>query len=382
MRNLTILGSTGSIGTSTLDIIHEHPHAFSIETLTAGSNAAALAKQAIAFGAKRAVIADESCYGELKSLLASHPSIRVEAGEEALISAAAESTDMVMAAIVGIAGLRPIHAAARAGVTILLANKEALICGGRVLLDVAKNAGATILPVDSEHNAIFQALEGSSIREVEKITLTASGGPFRSWSLDQMEEATLDQALNHPNWDMGAKVTIDSATMVNKGLELMEAHYLFGLGGDQLDVVIHPESIIHSLVAYVDGSSLAQMSVPDMRVPIAHCLGYPARIATTAQRLDLIALSKLHFEAPDYTRFPALRMAKEILASDAALSIIYNAANEVAVSAFMEGKIRYVDIARTIEDALSRHPQVKPATVSDIFDIDHEVKSSLELYTP
>jgi 1-deoxy-D-xylulose-5-phosphate reductoisomerase len=328
LRSITILGATGSIGQSTLDLVKRNPDRFTVDTLTANSDVAGLATACLETGAKRAVICDPAHYQSLKDAL-SGSNVKVAAGPEAASAAAGEGADITMAAIVGCAGLEPTMAALKAGKTVALANKEALVSAGELMLSVARLSGATLLPTDSEHNAIFQCLDRSAPKSVAKIILTASGGPFRTWSLEQMAVATPEQALKHPNWSMGAKITIDSATMFNKGLELIEAHYLFGMGPDRLEAIFHPQSVIHSMVEYVDGSVLAQLGAPDMRIPIAHCLAWPERMDTPVERLDLAAIGKLDFETPDERRFPALRLAREAMLAGGSAPAILNAANPV-----------------------------------------------------
>jgi 1-deoxy-D-xylulose-5-phosphate reductoisomerase len=352
-RRVTILGSTGSVGCSTVDLIAAAPEAFEVEALTAHRNVALLAQQALRLQARLAVVADASRYAALKQALAGS-GIEAAAGASGLIAAGERPADWVMAAIVGFAGLPPTLAAARRGATIALANKEALVCAGGVLLDAVRQGAARLLPVDSEHNAIFQCLDADNRDTVERLILTASGGPFRTWTLQQMAEARLEQALAHPNWDMGAKISIDSATMMNKGLEVIEAHHLFGMAADRIDVVVHPQSVIHSMVAYADGSVVAQLGDQDMRVPIAHALAWPRRMKTTAARLDFAKLSALTFEAPDPMRFPALRLAREALQTGGCSSIILNAANEIAVGAYLQSEIGFLDIVGIVEDVLER----------------------------
>ncbi|MBM3621287.1 MAG: 1-deoxy-D-xylulose-5-phosphate reductoisomerase, partial [Alphaproteobacteria bacterium] len=312
MKRVTILGSTGSVGCSTVDLLARHPERYAVEALTANANVDLLAEQARRLRAKLAVVADDRRYVDLKRAL-DGSGIAVASGAEGLREAAARPAEWVMAAIVGFAGLPPILVAAERGATIALANKEALVCAGRLLLDAVQRGGGTLMPVDSEHNAIFQCLEERNRDRVERLILTASGGPFRDWSLAEMAAATPAQAVKHPNWDMGAKISIDSATMMNKGLELIEAHILFGVPSERIEIVIHPQSVIHSMVAYSDGSVLAQLGSPDMRTPIAHALAWPERIDAPSERLDFRTLQALTFEVPDIERFPALRLAREAL---------------------------------------------------------------------
>ncbi len=372
-RKLTILGATGSVGKSTLDLIERSPERFEIVALTAATNAAELAKAARRTGASLAVVADESSFSELKEALAGS-GCRAAAGREALIEAAAGEADLVMAAIVGCAGLEPVMAAVEAGRTVALANKEALVTAGALMTEAAARAGATILPVDSEHNAIFQCLAGNRLEDVARLILTASGGPFRTMSTEGMERASPEQAVAHPNWSMGAKISVDSATMMNKGLELIEAHHLFGLPAERIDILVHPQSVIHSLVEFVDGSVIAQLGSPDMRIPIAHALAWPERMPTPAERLDLARIGKLDFEAPDSARFPALRLARSALAAGGSAPIVLNAANEVAVAAFLEKRIGFAEIAGTVERALEAIDAPSPHSIADVIDIDSQVR--------
>ena len=375
MRSIAILGATGSVGSSTLDIVERHPDRFRVEALTAASNVEALAAIARRTGAKLAVIADQGRLGHLEELLAGS-ACRAAAGGAALNEAAA-SAELVMAAIVGVAGLGPVMAAVEAGRTVALANKEALVTAGALMTDAARRSGATILPVDSEHNAILQCLGGDGCNGVQRLVLTASGGPFRTWSADRMAVATPEQAVAHPNWSMGAKISVDSATMMNKGLELIEAHHLFGLPGERIDIVVHPQSIIHSMVEYVDGSVLAQLGSPDMRIPIAHALAWPDRVASGAERLDFTALPELTFEKPDPERFPALRLARQALDSGGAAPTVLNAANEVAVAAFLADRIAFGDIARLVEQALDSDSSPAPTSIADVVALDRSVRASL-----
>ena len=351
-RGVTILGSTGSVGQSTVDLIARDPASYRVEALVAGNSVEALAEQARRLNARIAVVANPQRYRALKDALAG-TSVEAAAGQEAVIDAASRPTaEWVMAAIVGFAGLAPVLAAARRGALVALANKESLVCAGSLLTEAIRESGGVLLPVDSEHNAIFQVFDTEQKRAVERLILTASGGPFRNWSLADMADATREQALAHPNWDMGAKITIDSATMMNKGLELIEAHLLFGVPGEQIDIVVHPQSVIHSMVAYRDGSVLAQMGTPDMRVPISHALGWPARIDGPAARLDFAELAPLTFERPDSGRFPSLRLARQALVTGGIAPVVLNASNEVAVAAFLAGRIGFLDIARVVEDVM------------------------------
>lgn len=375
-RRISILGATGSVGTSTLDLVDRHPDRFEVIALTAATNAAALATCARRTGAKLAVVADERKLPELREAL-SGTDCRAATGHEAMLEAAAGEAEWVMAAIVGCAGLEPVMAAVEAGRTIALANKEALVTAGSLMTNGAKRSGATILPVDSEHNAIFQCLAGNSRDGVAKLILTASGGPFRQWAKADMDVAGPEQALKHPNWLMGAKISIDSATMMNKGLELIEAHHLFGLPSERIDILVHPQSVIHSMVEYVDGSTIAQLGSPDMRIPIAHCLAYPDRIATRAEPLDLIKIGSLTFEAPDSERFPSLRLARAALESGKGEAIVLNAANELAVAAFLARRIAFGDIAATVERAIDQHDYPAPTSIADVIAIDQSVRRSV-----
>ena len=333
-RRLSILGATGSVGTSTLDLVERHPSRFEVVALTAARNVAALADAARRTSAKLAVIDDPQLLPELEQRL-SGTSCRAATGSEALAEAAAGEAEWVMAAIVGCAGLRPIMAAIEAGRTVALANKESLVTAGELMIEAARRSGSIILPVDSEHNAIFQCLAGSDSVQVSRLVLTASGGPFRTKSREEMAAMTPEQAVAHPNWSMGAKISVDSATMMNKGLELIEAHHLFGLDSDKIDILVHPQSVIHSMVEYVDGSTLAQMGSPDMRIPIAHTLAFPERLPTPAAKLDLARIGRLDFEAPDEGRFPALRIARAALEQGGAAPYVLNAYNEISVEAFI-----------------------------------------------
>jgi 1-deoxy-D-xylulose-5-phosphate reductoisomerase len=375
-RKLSILGATGSIGKSTLDLVERNPGRFEVSAVTAATSVEALAQIARRTGARLAVIADEARLTDLQDLLAG-TDCRAAAGPDALVEAAAGDSELIIAAIVGCAGLRPTMAAVEAGRTVALANKEALVTAGALMTDAAARSGATLLPVDSEHNAIFQCLAGSRSEQVSRIILTASGGPFRTSSAETIREATPAQAVAHPNWSMGAKISVDSATLMNKGLELIEAHYLFGLPSDRLDIVIHPQSVIHSMVEFVDGSVLAQLGSPDMRIPIAYALAWPERMDTPAQRLDLVSIARLDFEAPDIQRFPALRVAREALEAEGAAPTVLNAANEVAVASFLAGDIRFTDIARLVEDALATADLGAPQTVDDVLEIDRVTRGQV-----
>ncbi len=372
-RSVTILGSTGSIGCNTLDLIARNRSDYRVEALTANTNVELLARQAVEFDASCAVVADETRYGELKEAL-SGTSVEAAAGEDALVEAALRPADWVMAAIVGAAGLRPTLSAIQRGVVVALANKECLVCAGDLVMDSVTKSGATLLPVDSEHNAIFQVFDFKQKSAVEKIILTASGGPFREYSLEQMAQVTPAQAVAHPNWDMGAKISVDSATMMNKGLELIEACYLFGLPGEKIDITVHRQSIIHSLVAYIDGSVLAQLGSPDMRTPISYALGWPGRMASPSPRLDLAEIARLDFEKPDTVRFPSIRLAREALDAGGAGPAVLNAANEVAVADFLGGKIGFLDIARTVEETLGKLVRSHLHSLEDVINVDREAR--------
>lgn len=382
---LTVLGATGSIGTNTLDLCGRHPDRFEVVALTAQCNAKRLAELAITHRARLAVIGDPAHYAELQELLAG-TGIRAAAGEEAVVEAALEPADCVMAAIVGAAGLKPTFAAARQGCRVALANKECLVSAGDIFLGEIKTWGAELLPVDSEHSAAFQAIGRTSAQSIEKIILTASGGPFRTFDKSRLARVTPEEALQHPNWSMGSKVTIDSATLMNKGLELIEAFHLFPVGAHQLDAVIHPQSIVHCLVMLEDGSVMAQMSHPDMRTPIALALSWPERIATPVPKLDLVALKSLTFEAPDRDRFPALGVAIDALNRGGAAPAVLNAANEIAVKAFLDKKIGFLEIALTVaaclEKAEARGLLRDLATLDDVLAVDREARAMAQNVLP
>ena len=368
-RSVTILGSTGSVGCSTLDLLSRAPDSYAVEALTAHSNVAQLAEQARQLRPKLAVIADDRHYLDLKKAL-DGSGVEAAAGRAALLEAAARPAEWVMAAIVGAAGLEPTLTAVRRGSVVALANKETLVCAGRLMISEVVKHKATLLPVDSEHNAIFQVLDQERPEGVDHIILTASGGPFRTTPLEEMAAATPEQAVAHPNWDMGAKISVDSATMMNKGLEVIEAKHLFGLTPEEIRVLVHPQSVIHSAVAYIDGSVLAQMGSPDMRTPIAHTLAWPARMPAPVEPLDLAAIGQLTFEAPDMVRFPALRLARESLADAASGPIILNAANEVAVEGFLAGRLGFLQIAELVERTLNALPGSEPQSIAEVQEID------------
>jgi 1-deoxy-D-xylulose-5-phosphate reductoisomerase len=374
-RRITVLGATGSIGKSTLDLIERNAEAFEVVALTAQSNVAALAESARRTSARLAVIGDKTRHKDLQAALAGTPT-KTAAGPEAVIAAAAEPADCVMAAIVGAAGLEPTFEAARQGRRLALANKECLVSAGDVFMSAIADAGTELLPVDSEHSAAFQALTGAAPESIERIVITASGGPFRTWTREQLERASPEQALRHPNWSMGAKISIDSATLMNKGLELIEAFHLFPVSVEQLGVVVHPQSIVHCLVSFTDGSVIAQMASPDMRTPIALALSWPQRMNAPTERLDLAAIGSLSFEAPDETRFPALTIARDALLRGGTAPAILSAANEVAVEAFLAHRIGFLDIVRTVAatlDAAEGRGLVRPVnTLAEVLAADAE----------
>lgn len=377
-RAITVLGATGSIGDSTMDLLRLAPERYQVEALTAHSNVEGLAKLAREFNARFAAIADPARLGELKEALAG-TGIACGAGESAIIEAAARPADWLMAAVSGAAGLKPALAAVDRGTTVALANKECLVCAGDFFMQRAVSAGARILPADSEHNALFQALSSGNRAELTRVIITASGGPFRTWAAADIEQATLEQALKHPNWSMGQKITIDSASMMNKGLEVIEAAYLFALSPDQIDVLVHPQSIVHGLVEFSDRSVVAQLGSPDMRIPIAHCLGWPDRIVGPSTRLDLAKIGQLTFEAPDFERFPGLRLAFEALRTGQGATTVFNAANEIAVAAFIGKKIRFGAIARLVEATLEqwvRAGNLAPlSSADDAIAVDHNARN-------
>lgn len=372
-RRVTILGVTGSIGRQTLDLVARNPEAYQVVAVTAHRDVAGLAFAARQVQAQHAVIADEALYPELQEALAGS-GISAAAGAEALCDAARMPTDWVMAALVGAAGIAPTLAAIQPGVTLALANKEVMVCAGPVVLARAAAQGVTILPVDSEHNAMFQVLEPHNRTRISRLILTASGGPFRNLSREDLQQVTIEQALRHPNWAMGQKISIDSATMVNKALELIEAHYLFAMPPEQIEVLLHPQSIVHSLVEYQDGSQLAQLGCADMRVPIAHTLAWPSRMATPVERLDLARIGRLEFSQLDAQRFPAVAIARQALASGLAATILFNAVNEVAVAAFLAREIPFVAIDETIADAMQGVDMPSVATLGDILAWDMDAR--------
>jgi 1-deoxy-D-xylulose-5-phosphate reductoisomerase len=372
-RRVTILGSTGSVGQNTVDLLLRDREGFAVEALTANRDAIRLAEQAKALRARFAAVADPAHYPALKEALAG-TGIEAACGTASVVEAAQRPADWVMAAIVGAAGLEPTLAAIRRGVIVGLANKEVLVCAGRLFMQEVDRYGATLLPVDSEHNAIWQCFDFARAETIEKIILTASGGPFRERSLSEMGEVTPAQAVAHPNWSMGAKISVDSATMMNKGLEVIEAHHLFHLSSDRIDIVVHPQSIVHSLVTYRDGSVLAQLGTPDMRTPIAYVLGWPGRVTAPTKRLDLAAVGRLTFEPPDERRFPALRLAREALAQGGGSPTVLNAANETAVHAFLGGRIGFLDISATVERTLELMPGGDLESLEDVYNFDRTAR--------
>ena len=372
-RTISLLGATGSIGASTLDLVRRNPHDWLVDALTANCSAAELAKLAREFGARIAVVGEEGCLAELREALAG-TGIETAGGAQALCEAAARPVDMTVSAIVGCAGLAPTMAAVERGGTVALANKEALVSAGDVMTSAVAKHGATLLPTDSEHNAIFQCLAANNISDVARITLTASGGPLRTWSKERIEAATPEEAVAHPNWSMGAKISVDSATMMNKGLEYIEAHHLFPVGLERLKIVVHPQSVIHSMVEFRDRSTLAQLGPPDMRVPIASCLAYPDRMDTPLQPLDLAGIGELTFFAPDEDRFPATRIAREAIEAGGAAPATLNAANEIAVEAFLAGHIGFTRITAVVEETLRRYNAPAPSTLEEVLAIDSEAR--------
>jgi len=374
MKTASILGATGSVGTSTLDLIERAPGEFSVVALTANRDVAGLAAAAIRTNARFAVVADETCLPALREALEG-TTITADGGVQAILRAAALGVDWTMAAIVGCAGLAPVMAAIGRGGTIVLANKEPLVSAGELILAAAARSGATILPADSEHNAIFQCFDFERPERVRRIILTVSGGPFRDHSLDEMRNVTPEQAVAHPNWSMGAKISVDSATLMNKGLELIEAARLFPVSPDRIEIVLHRQSVIHGIVDHVDGSMLAQLGPADMRTPIAHALAWPDRMATPMAPLDLVAIGRLDFEAPDPVRFPALRLAREALAAGGAHPAILSAANEVAVAAFLDRRIGFLEIAAIVEHTLDGYDPAAPETLEAVLGIDAEARA-------
>jgi 1-deoxy-D-xylulose-5-phosphate reductoisomerase len=373
MKSVTILGATGSVGTSTLDLIEREPEAFTVVALTAHRDVAGLADAARRTGAKLAVIGEEALYRPLCEALAG-TGIECAAGSEAVVAAAAREADWTMAAIVGCAGLPGVMAAIRRGGAVALANKEALVSAGPVLTAAMRRHGATLLPVDSEHNAIFQCFAHDAPESVRRIILTASGGPFRSWTREAMAAVTPEQAVKHPNWSMGAKISVDSATMMNKGLELIEADHLFPVGHERIEILVHAQSVVHSMVEYIDGSILAQLGTPDMRTPIAHALAWPRRMAAPCATLDFAKVGRLDFEAPDLERFPGLALARAAVAAGGARPAVLNAANEEAVAAFLARRLGFLDIAAVVGDILDQYDPPAPTSLDDVFAIDGEAR--------
>lgn len=370
-RRITILGATGSVGTSTLDLVLRDPDAFDVVALTAHRDVAGLAKAVRQTGARFAAIADPALYRDLKAALDGY-SVEVAAGPEAVEEAGAHDAEWVMAAIVGAAGLRSTLRAVSRGALVAFANKECLVCAGDIVMAEVRRAGATLLPVDSEHNAIFQVFEEAERERIEKLVLTASGGPFRDWTVEAMRGVTPSQAVAHPNWSMGAKISVDSATMMNKGLELIEAAYLFSMEESRIEILVHPQSVIHSMVAYADGSVLAQLGSPDMRTPIAHALAWPRRMVAPSPRLDLAMIRQLTFEAPDEQRFPALALARACLKAGSAHTTLLNAANEEAVAAFLAGRIGFLDIVSVCQAVLDAGTAGPASSLEEVMEIDAE----------
>lgn len=373
-QRLSILGATGSIGTTAFALLDHAPERFTLESITAQNSAEKLAELALRYRPRHVAIGNPAHYEELKQLL-SGSGIDVGAGAEAVADAASRPADVVLSAIVGAAGLKPTLNAIRQGTRVALANKECLVCAGELMLEEIQRHNATLLPVDSEHSAIYQVFDFEHPDTIEAIILTASGGPFRTRSLEQMQQVTPEQALNHPNWSMGAKITIDSATMMNKGLELIEAYHLFPVRAEQIEILVHPESIIHSLVRYHDGSTLAQLGEPSMATPIAYALSHPKRMSSQSQPLDLAKTGKLTFEAPDEMRFPALRLAREALQNGASAPIILNGVNEIAVEAFLDHRISFLAIAQTVEQMLQKLPSRPVHSLEDVEAIDTEARA-------
>lgn len=377
-ESVTLLGATGSIGTSTADLLRQEKGRYRVEAVTANRNAVPLAALARELGARFAAVADPNAYEELKSAL-SGSGIEAAAGPAAIVEAAQRPADWVMAAITGATSLAPTLAAAERGATVALANKECLVCAGDLFMRRAAACGATVLPVDSEHNAVFQALGAGRADDVRRIVLTASGGPFRTWPIEDIKKVSVEQALKHPTWTMGPKITIDSATLMNKGLELIEAHHLFAVGLDKLDVVVHPQSVIHGMVEFRDGSVVAQLGSPDMRIPIAHCLAWPVRMATPAARLDLAKVATLTFEEPDLARFPALALARRALGSGGAAPTILNAANEIAVREFIDRRLSFLGISALVEATMNVMERsgviAEPQSVAQAIEIDHTARN-------
>ena len=378
MRSITILGSTGSIGLSTLDVVRQHPEKFSVSFLAAGQDVKALAEQIKEFMPDAVSVKDAESAKKLEALLEDYKPEIFYGVEGASSIASADGSDMVVSAIVGAAGLVPTVNAIKAGKHIALANKETLVVAGQLVSDLVKKHNVRLLPVDSEHSAIFQSLEGHRTEDVERIILTASGGPFRNTTAEELKNVRLEQALKHPQWSMGAKITIDSATMMNKGLEVIEAHWLFNMPAEKIGVVVHPQSIIHSMVEYIDGCVIAQLGAPDMRAPIAYALSYPERCESGIQKLDLIKVGTLTFQDPDMVRFPALRLAFDALKAGMTYSAVLNAANEIAVAAFLDKKIGFTEIAATVEKTMQAHEAYTPVELNEYLQADRWARETAQ----
>ncbi|MEC7973742.1 MAG: 1-deoxy-D-xylulose-5-phosphate reductoisomerase [Pseudomonadota bacterium] len=377
MKTISILGSTGSVGRATVDLIKRMPQTYSVDSLTANKNWQLLAEQAKILKPRYVAISKQQYYQPLKNAL-NGEDIFIGAGEKAIIEAGDREVDLLMAAIVGIAGLLPTISAIRRGTTVALANKECLVSSGEIFIREASDAQAKLIPVDSEHNAIFQVFEAHNKAKLDRLILTASGGPFRNCTIDEMKGKNPQEALAHPNWDMGPKISIDSATMMNKGLEIIEAHYLFNVEESLIDVVIHPQSIVHSLVSYLDGSVLAQLADPDMKIPIAYALSWPKRMDATIPRLDLLKIGSLEFFKPDTKRFPALNLARESINLGGSSNLVLNAANEVAVAGFLAGKIKFTDIVATVEKVLDKNVETAPKSIEEVIFMDTEIRKYTE----
>ncbi len=377
MKTISILGSTGSVGRATVDLIKRMPQTYSVDSLTANKNWQLLAEQAKILKPRYVAISKQQYYQPLKNAL-NGEDIFIGAGEKAIIEAGDREVDLLMAAIVGIAGLLPTISAIRKGTTVALANKECLVSSGEIFIREASDAQAKLIPVDSEHNAIFQVFEAHNKAKLDRLILTASGGPFRNCTIDEMKGKNPQEALAHPNWNMGPKISIDSATMMNKGLEIIEAHYLFNVEESLIDVVIHPQSIVHSLVSYLDGSVLAQLADPDMKIPIAYALSWPKRMDATIPRLDLLKIGSLEFFKPDTKRFPALNLARESINLGGSSNLVLNAANEVAVAGFLAGKIKFTDIVATVEKVLDKNVETAPKSIEEVIFMDTEIRKYTE----
>jgi len=377
MKTISILGSTGSVGRATVDLIKRMPQTYSVDSLTANKNWQLLAEQAKILKPRYVAISKQQYYQPLKNAL-NGEDIFIGAGEKAIIEAGDREVDLLMAAIVGIAGLLPTISAIRRGTTVALANKECLVSSGEIFIREASDAQAKLIPVDSEHNAIFQVFEAHNKAKLDRLILTASGGPFRNCTIDEMKGKNPQEALAHPNWDMGPKISIDSATMMNKGLEIIEAHYLFNVEESLIDVVIHPQSIVHSLVSYLDGSVLAQLADPDMKIPIAYALSWPKRMDATIPRLDLLKIGSLEFFKPDTKKFPALNLARESINLGGSSNLVLNAANEVAVAGFLAGKIKFTDIVATVEKVLDKNVETAPKSIEEVIFMDAEIRKYTE----